>query len=51
MGYKKLPKKAKFDNGTRKGLFVACDQFANYCFMSETEIARHYKETIFELCV
>lgn len=51
MGYKKIPKKAKFDNGTRKGLFVACDQFANYCFMSETEIARHYKKTIFELCV
>ncbi len=47
MGYKKLAKKAKFDNGTRKGLFTTAERFNTYSFMSETEIARHYKETIF----
>lgn len=47
MGYKKLAKKAKFDNGTRKGLFSTAAKFNTYSFMSETEIARHYKETIF----
>ena len=47
MGYKKLVKKAKFDNGTRKGLFSIAEKFNTYSFMSETEIARHYKETIF----
>ena len=47
MGYKKLAKKAKFDNGTRKGLFSIAEKFNTYSFMSETEIARHYKETIF----
>jgi len=47
MGYKKLAKKAKFDNGTRKGLFSIAESFNTYSFMSETEIARHYKETIF----
>lgn len=46
MGYKKLTKKAKFDNGTRKGLFTTAERFNTYNFMSETEIARHYKETI-----
>jgi hypothetical protein len=47
MGYKKLAKKAKFDNGTRKGLFSTAAKFNTYSFMSETEIARHYKETVF----
>ena len=47
MGYKKLVKKAKFDNGSRKGLFTTAERFNTYSFMSETEIARHYKETIF----
>lgn len=47
MGYRKLAKKAKFDNGTRKGLFTTAERFNTYSFMSETEIARHYKETIF----
>lgn len=47
MGYKRLAKKAKFDNGTRKGLFTTAQRFNTYSFMSETEIARHYKETIF----
>jgi Family of unknown function (DUF5906) len=47
MGYKKLAKKAKFDNGTRKGLFSTAAKFNTYSFMSETEIARHYKQTIF----
>lgn len=47
MGYKKLAKKAKFDNGTRKGLFSTAAKFNTYSLMSETEIAKHYKETIF----
>lgn len=47
LGYKKLTKKAKFDNGTRKGLFTTAEQFQNYSLMSETEIARHYQQTIF----
>jgi hypothetical protein len=51
MGYRKLAKKAKFDNGTRKGLFSTAGKFNTYSFMSETEIAKHYKETIFWECV
>lgn len=47
VGYKKLTKKAKFDNGTRKGLYTIAKQFENYNQMSETEIARHYQQTIF----
>jgi hypothetical protein len=31
----------------RKGLFTTAERFNTYSFMSETEIARHYKETIF----
>ena len=42
LGYKKLDKKAKLYDGSRRGLFVPTSEIEKYAEMSETELGKAY---------